>query len=462
MKNRNRVSLFNILSTCLLYGISLFTAPLFSRLLGTDGYGAVANYTVWVSVLSVSATLLTYGTLAPAMVEYPEEDQKKYQSSVMTLSLCTFFTVTVLIALFLGPISRGLRLSPFFIFLILFQSIGTFGINFMNTKLTYEMQAGKNLILSVGTSLTTLVLSLVLVLLLPQGLKHYGRILGIALVYGVLGLLMCLSVLRGGRTFYAPGYWKFCVPLAIPLVFYNLADLLLGHSDVIMLRQLLSQSTSGIYNYGYQLGTILFTLFNALNNSWVAFFYADFKQGKTQDVRRQSRNFLELFTVLSAGFLLLCREVYMLYARQDFWAATNLVPLFAASHYLTFLGTFPANYEYYHKKMKMGAAATIVSCLVNIGLNLVLIQKMGIAGAAVATVLAHGLQFAMHYVYTRFFLGGKDYIFSVRLWGPYALGFLAVLALTYGLADLPLLRWGMGAALGLWELLRIKKRKALI
>ena len=462
MNQRNRVSFFNILSTCLLYGISIFTAPLFSRLLGTGGYGNVSNYNVWVSVLAIAATMQTQGTLVNARVEYPEETQIRYQSSVMSLSFLVFAGVTALVLLFLEPISVGLDLSKFFILLVLFQAIGTYGVNFMNTKLTYEMQAGKNLILSVGTSLTTLVLSLVLVLLLPQGLKHYGRILGIAGVYGVLGLIMCLSVLRGGRTFYAPGYWKFCVPLAIPLVFYNLADLLLGHSDVIMLRQLLSQSTSGIYNYGYQLGTILFTLFNALNNSWVAFFYADFKQGKTQDVRRQSRNFLELFTVLSAGFLLLCREVYMLYARQDFWAATNLVPLFAASHYLTFLGTFPANYEYYHKKMKMGAAATIVSCLVNIGLNLVLIQKMGIAGAAVATVLAHGLQFAMHYVYTRFFLGGKDYIFSVRLWGPYALAFLSVLALTYGLAGLPLLRWGMGAALGLWELLRIKKRKALI
>lgn len=103
----------------------------------------MANYTVWVSVLSVSATLLTYGTLAPALVEYSEEEQKKYQSSVMFLSLCSFLTVTVLIALFLRPISRRLRLSPFFIFLILFQSIGTFGINFMNTKLTYEMKAGK-------------------------------------------------------------------------------------------------------------------------------------------------------------------------------------------------------------------------------------------------------------------------------------------------------------------------------
>ena len=87
MKNRNRVSVFNMLSTCLLYGISLFTAPLFSRLLGTDGYGAVANYTVWVSILSTAATLQTYGTLAPARVEYPEEQQSAYHSSVMALSL---------------------------------------------------------------------------------------------------------------------------------------------------------------------------------------------------------------------------------------------------------------------------------------------------------------------------------------------------------------------------------------
>ena len=95
-------------------------------------------------------------------------------------------------------------------------------------------------------------------------------------------------------------------------------------------------------------------------------------------------------------------------------------------------------------------------------LNLVLIPRMGISGAAVATVLAHGLQCAIHHVYTRFFLGGKDYLFRFRLWGPYALSFAAVLGLTYGLAGLPLLRWGLGAALGLWELLRIRKRKALI
>ena len=63
MKQRNRVTFFNILSTCLLYGISIFTAPLLSRLLGTGGYGTLANYNVWVSVLAIAATLQTQGTL---------------------------------------------------------------------------------------------------------------------------------------------------------------------------------------------------------------------------------------------------------------------------------------------------------------------------------------------------------------------------------------------------------------
>ena len=462
MKNRNRVSIYNILSTCLLYGISFFTAPLFSRLLGTDGYGAVANYTVWVSILSVAATLQTYGTLAPARVEYAEEQQNAYHSSIMTLSLLSFLCVTVLVILFLRPISKALAMEPVFLFLILFQSIGTFGINFMNTKLTYEMKAGRNMLLSVGTSLATLALSLVMVLLLPENLKYYGRIAAIAAVYGCLGLGMCVTVLRTGRTFYNAAYWKFCIPLAIPQVFYSLADLLLGHSDVVMLRQLVNQSTSGIYNMGYQLGTILFTLFGALNNSWVAFFYEDNKHGRREAVTQQRRNFLELFTVLSAGFVLLCGEVYRLYARQDYWSAVSLIPLFAASHYLTFLCTFPVNYEYYHKKMKMSAAATIVSSLVNILLNYLLITRIGMAGAAIATVLSHCLQFAMHTLYARFFLGKKDYPFGIRLWGPYGAAFLGVLALSLGFQGLPLLRWGLGAALGVWELLRIRRRKALI
>ena len=462
MEKRTRVGFLNILSTCLLYGISIITAPLFSRLLGTGGYGNVSNYNVWVSILSIAATLQTQATLANAMVEYPESLQDKYQSSVLSLSFLAFAVVSALILLFLNPISHALNLSKFFILLVLFQSIGTYGVNFMNRKLTYEMKAGRNMLLSLGTTLATLGLSLLFVLMLPQELRYYGRIVAIAAVYGLLGLGLCVFIWAKGRTFYNREFWRFCIPLAIPYVFYNLADLLLGHCDVIMLRQMIGDSVSGIYSMAFQLGTVLYTIFTALNNTWVPFFYEDTKQGNGDAVRSSAKNYLELFTVLSAGFILLGTEVYHLFADRSFWGSTNLVPLFALSHYLNFLCTFPITYEQYHKQVKMVAAATIVSSSINILLNYLLIPPLGMLGAALATVLSHGLQFAAHDIATRFFLGKGNYPFGTTLCGKYALCFGAVLLLVYLLPNAWLIRWGLGAVIGIWELLRIRKRKALI
>ena len=397
-----------------------------------------------------------------ARVEYPEAEQPGYQSSVMTLSFLVFLLVSLLVLAFLGPISSALKLSRFLILLILFQAIGTYGVNFMNIKLTYELKAGRNMLLSVCTALGSLILSLLFVLTMPKEVNYYGRILGNAAVYGLLGLSLCGYVLWKGRTFVDLRYWKFCIPLAIPYVFYNLADLLLGHSDVLMLRLLSGDTVSGIYSMAFQFGTILFTLFGALNNTWVPFFFEYTKKGDFSSVQSQSRNFLEVYTVLSAGFLLLGTEVFHLFAGRDFWGSTGLIPIFVASHYLNFLCTFPINYEYYHKKVKVVAFATISSSLVNIGLNYLLITRLGMPGAALATVLSHSLQFAMHYVYTRFSLGKGDYPFGFSLWGPYCACFLGAVALVYLLPNAWALRWGLGALLGLWELLRIRKRKVLI
>ena len=110
----------------------------------------------------------------------------------------------------------------------------------------------------------------------------------------------------------------------------------------------------------------------------------------------------------------------------------------------------------------MVAAATISSSLMNIGLNYILIGKLGMAGAAIATVLSHSLQFLLHYLYTRYHLGKDRYPFPIGLWGPYGAVFLVFVGLVYLLPEAALVRWGIGAAMGAWELWRIRRRKVLI
>lgn len=462
MKKQNRVAFFNILSTVLLRGISLFTAPLFSRMLGTNGYGVVSVYNIWVSVTAIAFTLQTYGTLVNARVEYPEEQQKKYQSAVMSLSLLVFLLCSAVTIAFLPQVSGLLKLHWGLVLLILVQSFGSYCVNFLNSKFTYEFKADKNMYVSVGIALATLVLSVILIQSLPQQINYYGRILALALVYGCMGVGICIYVLNQGRTFYNREYWTLALTLALPVVFYSLSDLLLGQCDRVMLQWMMTESMVGQYSLAYNFGGIMFTIFGALNNSWTPFFFEDMKQGRRTQMRSQAKNFLEVFTVLSTGFILLAPEVYHVFASREFWDGTVLIPIFVSSYYLNFLCTFPVNFEYYYKKTKMVAVVTVATSLLNIGLNYILIQWMGVAGAALATAVSHGVQLLSHYLYVRYILKQGEYPFGIRIWAKYAIAYFAVVVLVFLTPEGGVLRWGIGAAIGIWELWRFKKRKVLI
>lgn len=462
MKKQNRIVSINILSTLLLNGISIFTSPLFSRMLGTSGYGVTSVYTIWVSAAAIVFSLQSQGTLANARVEYPEEEQAKYQSSVMSLSMLSFLCFSVVVLLFAKPVSGLLQLRPFLLVLLLVHAFGSFVTGFVGNKFTFEFKAGRNFALSMTVTLLNFGLSFLLISLMPEEINYYGRIFALAITYGSLGIGFCIYILLKGKTFYNREYWRFCLTLALPVVFYNLSDLVLGQSDRVMLQKMLSDSDVGIYSYSCTFGNIMFTIFHALNNSWCPLFFDDMKHGRRDALKQQAGNFLELYTVLSMGFVLLSTEVFHLYAREDFWGGTILIPVFVAGNFLNFLCTFPINYEYYCKKTKIVAAVTISSSLVNIALNYFLIRRLGIFGAALATMLSHCLQLTLHYLYTRYVLGKVDYPFGVRMWAKHALIFFAVAVFAMLTPDWWLVRWGIGAALGVWELMRIRRRKVLI
>lgn len=463
MKKQNRIAFFNILSVVLLNGISIFTSPVFYALLGDSGYGTLKIYNIWVSVIAIVFTLQTQGTLVNARVEYGEREQDGYQSSVMAMSVLAFLICSGLVLLFLDPVSQLLKLSPFLVILMLIQAFGTFAVGFLNTKFIYEFKAGRNMVTSLVVTIVSLGLSVLLILQLPMESRYYGRILGNVATYGCIGIPACVFILWKGKTFYRQDYWKFCIVLAIPAIFHNLSDLILGQSDQIMLQQMVGEAAVGQYGIAWNLANVMFVIFGALNKTWCPFFFDEVKQGKRDAMLSKTVNFLELYTILSMGFILLAPEVFRIYttgkANTD---NTMLLPIFVSSYYLNFLCTFPVNYEYYHKQTKVVAAVTIGSSLLNLELNYVLIRAMGMAGAALATTLSHGVQLLLHYGYTRYLLGKEDYPFGIRLWLPYAVAYFLMVALVYASGDAWILRWGLGAMLGIWELLRIWKRKVLI
>lgn len=459
MKQRNRIAFFNILSTVVLKGSAFFTGMLFSRLLGGSGYGQLKLYNISVSIVTILFSLQTQTTLANARVEYPEEAQKGYQSSVMTLSVLFFGLCTGLVLVFLKPLSLGLELEPMIILLLLFQAFGNFCVEFLNKKNVYEFRAGWNMVLSMVMVLVPLALAVVLILQMPYETRYVGRVIANSVSYGVVGTAVCVGILLRGRTYFHREYWKFCLVLALPAVFHNLSDLILNQMDSLMLNALMNTAAVGYYGNAWGFTNFLFILFQALNNIWCAYFFEEMKNGQRQAMLEKTRNFLEVFTILSCGFMLLAPEVYHVYAPKEFWVATMVIPLFTAAYYVNFLCTFPVNFEYYHKRPKAVAVITVSSSLLNLVLNFVFIRAMGMAGAAVATLASHCFQLTLHHLYS---VRLGEYPFPLKLWAGYPLVFCGILAVVFLLPDAWFIRWPLGAVLGVFMLLRIRKRKVLI
>lgn len=459
-KSRNKITIFNIASTIILQGLTFFSGPIFSGVLGTNNYGIAAVYLTWVQLASTVFSLQAAGTVAVARVNYPLQNQSQYQSSVLSLATISYglFSIATILGILLS--SKWIDFSMPMVLLGLFHGWGLYCVTFMNAKYTYEFKADKNFILSVVTSILAISSSILLIYLLPANINYWGRIIGQAIVYGIMGIFIYVNILRQGKEIINYEYWKFTLPIAIPTVFHVLANHVLGQSDKVMLQIMVNNSASGIYSLSCTFSAVLNTVWHAFNNSWVPFYYEYTRQGQIDKMKKHAKNYIELFTVISCGFVLLAREVFHIYGEKSFWSGTDLIPLFSIGNYFIFLYGFPVNFEFYHKKTRTIAVGTTLAAICNIVLNYLFISLMGILGAVIATAVSHGLQFLFHYFCAKRIVPG-EFPFKLVEFVPGFIIFCASCILYLFTKEQWVIRWVIGVLLGSYQLVKIIRRKEI-
>ena len=453
----NRIAFFNILGPVILNGINFFTMPVFTRLLGPDNYGVVSLYTTWTQVLTILMGAQTAGTIATARVHIDEKEHAGYYSSIITLSCCVSAAVCAVICVLLKPIERFTEFSGIIVLMLLMHSFGAMMINFATTKLIQHKQAVANFAVSVFTSVSSVALALLLVLRTDGARELYtGRIMGYAIPNFVIGTALMIVLLTKGRTGYRKAYWRFCLPLCLPLVLHGLSQIVLAHSDIVMIGKLTGDNGAvGVYSAAFNVAHVINIIYLALNNTWVPLYYDHVKNGELDAVRKRSGRYLLLYTVLSMGFMLLAPEVFDLLIDSAFHEGRRLLPVMTVSFYMIFLYSFPVNYEFYHKKSGMIALGTFSAAVVNITANYFLIRAFGSIGAAAATLLSYVALFVFHHVIAGRLIKGALYHYKMRQFLP-GLGAVCVCAaVCYLLDGVWIARWLIGAVLGVFLLWRV-------
>ena len=461
MKNSNRIIILNILSTVIIQGLNFFTMPIFSRVLGVENYGIVSIYATWVLIMTAIFSLEAASSLNMGRIRYSQEEQPRFHSSILCLGTVSYVCFSVLVVIFSKQLSVLLKLDRMILLAMIAHSYGQFCVTFLNTKFTYEFKATHNFILSVVTSVCSIGLSLILIHKMPPEQNYWGRILGQSITYALLSVVVWFVIFPKGKMGYNKEYWKFCIPLTVPVIFHMLANHVLGQTDRVMLQHMINDAEVGIYSLASSFSVALCIVWTALNNSWTPFYMEYSRQNRIPEMLKRAKNYMELFTILATGFVLLTPEVYHVFADRAFWGGTNLIPILAIGYYMVFLYSLAVNYEFFHQQTRLIAINTAIAAVLNVVLNFFLIRIWGGLGAALATAIAHTLQFIIHYLMAKFAIKNDAFPFKLRMLLPYTAVFMTV-AILCMVVDLPwFVRWGVGAVIGGWELLRIAKRKQI-
>lgn len=458
MKELNRTVVINIISSVLLQGIAFFSTPIFSRMLGAEQYGTFSVYYSWVLVFSCVMGCGIANTIATGKYHY-SETYSELRSSLLLISTLVSTGIMIVVLISRAIISKALGFEEKYVILAFVIGYAVSVSTFIQKAMIYEKKPLLNLTFSVLLSLLSVIFSVLFIFHLESN-KYIGRVYGIALPYISVAIIanVFLYIMQPPKL--KKDYCNYCFGVGIPVVFHQLANIVLAQSDRVMMKNMMVlESEIGIYSLFYTVVTALRAVLTSLNTSWCPFYYDDLKKNDSNAIRLKSKNYIELFTVVTIGFMLMAREVGLFMGGAEYSSGVSLIPIITISVYFTFMYQFAVNYELYLLKTRIVAYGTIGTAILNIVFNYVLIKLYGMYGAAIATSISYLLLFIYHYFVAKYLI--KGFHIGIADFGLSALLITIGCFCFYFMADYSIARWVISISIGVFEVVRITKRKRI-
>ena len=383
----------SVLQKCL----SIITMPLFTRLMSTEQYGEMTVYTSWTGLFSIILTFnLAYGSFSPAMLKF-EKDREGYVSSIQ--GICIVLTC-IFVAIYLPFTSlwNGLfKMSTLLVILLIFETFAANSINLWSGLRRFEYVYKPVVALTLAMSIGSTVVSVLAVLMSEETKEGSARIIGHAAVWIAIGLVIFIYSTVKGKKLFNKEYWSYALKFNVPLLAYYLSQMIFNQSDRIMIDHYCGKGKAAIYGVAYTLAIMLTFVLNAINNSYVPWFYKKIKLGKEEENAKVSLGIAGIMAVLILSLVMVAPEVIRVMAGKEYLEAKWIIPPVAISLLLLFYAQLFINVQFYYEKKGKLVYASVGAAVINIILNALLIPSVSYIAAGYTTLVSYIIFAVMNY-----------------------------------------------------------------
>ena len=224
-----------------------------------------------------------------------------------------------------------------------------------------------------------------------------------AAVIVIVVLGVALPNFNGIRKYFAYG---------IPLIPTSWFLWVLNGSDRLVISHYCGLKDVGVYSLVYGLGYFLVGfIFNAIFLFFSPIVAQLWNEGKKEKLREMMEYAAKygLMLVIPAvfGFYALGKPLLLLLSTQEFARGVSLIPFVSIGYVFFLLSAFYETIVGLAEKTKVVPFVFGFCAMLNIALNILMVPRIGILGAALATAISFGAQISFYGVYSRRFFKFK-------------------------------------------------------
>ena len=374
--------------------IGFLLIPLYTRHLTTEDYGIMGITATVIAILGIIFPLSLHGALMKFYYDTSSPEQRKIITGNIwfaTLVVSTFGTIIldrvggyVFPLIFTGiPFQPYIRISIWTAYFTVFSLIPKTLIQAQERPLPFVIATTATTVISIG---------LVIYLVVSKQMGVYGYLIGMMIGNAVMVIPYIIFMLKNISFKIKPQIILAVLSYSLPLVPHGLASWILELSDRVILERNVSLSDLGLYNLGYQFGTILIMAANAINMAMAPYIFKTIGEDKTKANDRISPVITYYYLILiasSLGIELIIKDVVQIMTTPEFHSVYAITYWIVAAQLLSASYYIPANILFVEGKTKYIPLVTIISGTINVGLNLWLVPIYGYMASAWATFIAY-------------------------------------------------------------------------
>lgn len=371
--------------------VGLILLPIFAIYLSPEDFGILSMFSL---VFTALGLIYNPGTLSSAVrLYYDTEDEEKRReifASTHSFFMLAPIPVTIAVVLLGNAIFRNIFTE------FSFMPFGLLGVllAFFNQPIriwTQFMIVKYRVVPLAVITFCAFVLGAVVSLICIVGLEMgvMGRVIGLYVGPVVLFAVSLYTMQR-----YAGGMmrWKKMlevVRFGLPLIGAIWAYSILQYTGAYLLERYMSLTEVGIYNIAYRLAGIPLFITLGFRQMWTPVFYENMAAGNYNIIKRLMSLFILMMTFISGLTILFAKEAILLLFDERYHEAIPVVGWIVLGVF--FLGILPLSNAFlgYAKKFGLTSWIALSAGAVNIGLNIILIPRFGVMGAAITLIISY-------------------------------------------------------------------------